>query len=1135
MIIFFRQPSTVMLHRSFKPAKCKTSLKLASSRIKLLKNKREAQVKQLKRELAQLLESGQDQTARIRVEHVVREEKTMAAYDLLEIYCELIVARLPIIESQKNCPIDLKEAICSAIFASPRCADIPELMDVRKHFTAKYGKDFVSAAVELRPDCGVSRLLVEKLSVKAPDGPTKIKILTAIAEEHNINWDPKSFGEKDSKPSEDLLNGPNTFNNASQMFVNPSFVQAPPNLDDKGPSNFQAPPKSNEIHGVPANIHDHNLRPPSSQTDSGANKTKFPAAFHPESMLTGSGTERMEFRHSYSGDGNASSMGSQNWNMEFKDAATAARAAAESAERASLAARAAAELSSRGNTAWQYSTDTSRDEEPTRYPNSTLHSEHHAKAPVEIVHGRNSRMDYEQINNHQQDDVVGIADNSHGNTLKSTDKSGQPASLKSSGAASADGSAFVNNLQMADRYSWKNSSELGQKDNLSEVSLKKQSGRSEVDYANRLQGVDSKNVDELEEAKFRNQSSRYASYSRSSTVSDDHNVSNYYNQSLGSDADENPFAVNNEGIIRRNSNKTSFPESASVVYDDYVSDQDEPNIDLQHQQKGHEYSEFLPHTGKSPTHMFSNTNAWSERQNSDESPGLSISRSHFSVEHQSDPVFSESWTSSTVPSQPDEILPATFDDYDVPLSKIEEEVDKAKQVRSKDKNEGNIYSRTSEMTQRENHGFFDSSFVDEENGGSSKPWLQSSSFDRNHVESHSGRNQGIGVDAGPARKFGYGDATTSQSSPKRTSSNLDFDDPYSYSQRVGEGKHEHSQQHSRFSMGHEVRDNVLAESMEDTETSKDSSLESGKELNFAMLTGGLRNKGYKHPPYIVNPSHNALSSKETAEHTSTKTVESLSTTVNVSISPKATSQDPDNRDMRAEADRRPSAGAYFGSLDDDSRDEYPQQTSTSSQERYTTRGGIEENKRSSSRTQFKSFDSTNSDSEDDLPTEALTNKARFNSGLSRRTKASPSNTKGSLYSKATVLSEASVSPDYGEERNSPSRSLFSNQSSQRPLSQRKISGRFGSPAQPRLEEQADNKPIQESKRSSFTNSLKPSEKEQPFNSLRKIVTSGNTENLDSARSSEQTPSKEKASHVHPKLPDYDALSAHLQSLRTDRQ
>lgn len=45
------------------------------------------------------------------------------------------------------------------MFASPRCADVPELMDIRKHFTAKYGKEFVSAAVELRPDSGVSRMV----------------------------------------------------------------------------------------------------------------------------------------------------------------------------------------------------------------------------------------------------------------------------------------------------------------------------------------------------------------------------------------------------------------------------------------------------------------------------------------------------------------------------------------------------------------------------------------------------------------------------------------------------------------------------------------------------------------------------------------------------------------------------------------------------------------------------------------------------------------------------------------------------------------------------------------------------------------------------------------------------------------
>jgi vacuolar protein sorting-associated protein IST1 len=74
---------------------------MANSRLKILKNKKEIQIKQLRRELAQLLESGQTPTARIRVEHVVREEKTVAAYELIGIYCELLVVRLGVIESQK--------------------------------------------------------------------------------------------------------------------------------------------------------------------------------------------------------------------------------------------------------------------------------------------------------------------------------------------------------------------------------------------------------------------------------------------------------------------------------------------------------------------------------------------------------------------------------------------------------------------------------------------------------------------------------------------------------------------------------------------------------------------------------------------------------------------------------------------------------------------------------------------------------------------------------------------------------------------------------------------------------------------------------------------------------------------------
>ena len=45
------------------------------------------------------------------------------------------------------------------IFAAPRCSELPELGRIRDIFEKKYGKDFVSAAVDLRPDAAVNNLV----------------------------------------------------------------------------------------------------------------------------------------------------------------------------------------------------------------------------------------------------------------------------------------------------------------------------------------------------------------------------------------------------------------------------------------------------------------------------------------------------------------------------------------------------------------------------------------------------------------------------------------------------------------------------------------------------------------------------------------------------------------------------------------------------------------------------------------------------------------------------------------------------------------------------------------------------------------------------------------------------------------
>lgn len=63
----------------------------------------------------------------------------------------------------RECPEDLKEGIASLIFAAPRCSDIPELLSIRDIFEKKYGKDFVSAATDLRPNAGVNRMVSTSL------------------------------------------------------------------------------------------------------------------------------------------------------------------------------------------------------------------------------------------------------------------------------------------------------------------------------------------------------------------------------------------------------------------------------------------------------------------------------------------------------------------------------------------------------------------------------------------------------------------------------------------------------------------------------------------------------------------------------------------------------------------------------------------------------------------------------------------------------------------------------------------------------------------------------------------------------------------------------------------------------------
>lgn len=44
----------------------------------------------------------------MQVEHIIREENMMAAQEIIELFCELVAVRLPIIESQRYATYDME-------------------------------------------------------------------------------------------------------------------------------------------------------------------------------------------------------------------------------------------------------------------------------------------------------------------------------------------------------------------------------------------------------------------------------------------------------------------------------------------------------------------------------------------------------------------------------------------------------------------------------------------------------------------------------------------------------------------------------------------------------------------------------------------------------------------------------------------------------------------------------------------------------------------------------------------------------------------------------------------------------------------------------------------------------------------
>ena len=81
--------------------KLKTNLRLAVSRLKLLEKKKTELALKARKEIADYISDNKIERAKIRVEHIIREDYIVEAMELVEMYCDLLLARFGLLQQMK--------------------------------------------------------------------------------------------------------------------------------------------------------------------------------------------------------------------------------------------------------------------------------------------------------------------------------------------------------------------------------------------------------------------------------------------------------------------------------------------------------------------------------------------------------------------------------------------------------------------------------------------------------------------------------------------------------------------------------------------------------------------------------------------------------------------------------------------------------------------------------------------------------------------------------------------------------------------------------------------------------------------------------------------------------------------------
>ncbi|WVQ96400.1 hypothetical protein IAU59_003505 [Kwoniella sp. CBS 9459] len=173
--------------------RAKVQIKLSIQRLRTLQEKKLALAKASRRDIADLLNKGRVETAKLRTEGMIQDDIYVELLEVLELYAEMLQARFNLLEASAGTEPEpsISDAVCAIVYAAPR-TELKELQVLREILMHKFGRNFsLSLQQSDPPPASVPARVLSKLALFTPSKELVDAYLGEIARGYGVNWVPE--------------------------------------------------------------------------------------------------------------------------------------------------------------------------------------------------------------------------------------------------------------------------------------------------------------------------------------------------------------------------------------------------------------------------------------------------------------------------------------------------------------------------------------------------------------------------------------------------------------------------------------------------------------------------------------------------------------------------------------------------------------------------------------------------------------------------------------------------------------------------------------------------------------------------------------------------------------------------------